>query len=195
MSKNILIVQAHPDADPRRLCRGLADAYAEAAVLAGHGVIRIDLATVAFPMLKSQREFVDGDLPEVLKPAWDAMLAADHLVLFFPLWLGGPPALLKAFLEQVMRPGFAFAYGEAGGFPKKLLRGRTARLVVTMGMPAVLYRFIYLSHGIAALRRGILHFVGIRPVRVSLLGMVESAGDARRAGWLDRMRRFGAAAL
>jgi putative NADPH-quinone reductase len=102
------------------------------------------------------------------------------------------PALLKAFLEQVMRPGTAFAYPDkGGGFTKTLLRGRSARVVVTMGMPSVLYRLWFLGHGIAGMRRSILHFVGISPVRETLFGMVAGASDATRAKWVRHMRGLG----
>ena len=102
------------------------------------------------------------------------------------------PALLKAFLEQVMRPGTAFAYPDkGGGFTKTLLRGRSARVVVTMGMPSVVYRLWFLGHGIAGMKRSILHFVGISPVRETLFGMVAGASDATRAKWIQQMRRMG----
>ena len=84
--------------------------------------------------------------------AQQAIAWAEHLVFFFPLWLGGMPALLKGFLERVARPGFAL--GEPGGLahlPQKLLAGRSARLVVTMGMPALAYRWIYRAHSLKAL--------------------------------------------
>ena len=61
-----------------------------------------------------------------------------------------------------------------------------------MGMPAFFYRLWFLSHGVAGMRRSILNLVGIRPVRDTLFGMVESAGPARRARWLARMRGLGA---
>jgi putative NADPH-quinone reductase len=100
------------------------------------------------------------------------------------------PALVKAFLEQVMRPGTAFAY-QSRGFPKKLLTGRSARLIVTMGMPAPAYRFFYLGHALRALKRNILNFVGIRPVRESLYGMVTEAKEDTRKAWLDEVRALG----
>ena len=115
----------------------------------------------------------------------------------FPLWLGTMPSLLKAFLEQTMRPGIAFAYpqGKGGGFATTLLKGRSARLVVTMGMPAFFYRFWYLGHGVSGMRRNILNFVGIKPVRETLFGAVEAANPARRKRWIERMRRLGECAL
>lgn len=191
MARRIVVIQGHPDPDPRRLCRALADAYAEAAQAAGHSVTRIDIAALDFPLLRTQDAFEHGAVPESLRPAQDAIVAAEHIVLVFPLWLGTMPALVKAFLEQVMRPGVAFAYQEKGN-PRLLLAGRSARLVVTMGMPAFVYRFWYFAHGLKGLERNILHFVGIRPVRETLFGMVGAASEAKRRSWLEQMRALGA---
>jgi len=109
----------------------------------------------------------------------------------FPLWLGTMPALVKAFLEQIMRPGVAFAYQEHG-FPKRLLAGKSARLVVTMGMPVLAYRWWFFGHGIKGLERSILRFAGIRPVRASMFGMIGTASERTRRNWLERMRALGA---
>src|SRR6202043_4262808 len=92
---------------------------------------------------KKKEKLSSGAPPAALKPAADAIVAADHIVLVFPLWLGTVPALVKAFLEQVIRPGVAFAYEKYGA--KKLLAGRSAHIVVTMGMPAWLYQNILLQ--------------------------------------------------
>lgn len=100
------------------------------------------------------------------------------------------PALLKAFFEQVFRPGFALAY-ESGRMPKKLLTGRTARVVVTMGMPAFIYRWYFGAHGLKGLTGGILSFSGIGPIKQNLIGMVEGMDGAKRARWLEKMRRLG----
>ena len=197
MSRRVLIIVGHPDPHPDRLCRRLAEAYAEGAGAAGHKLRRIDLATLDFPMLRTNDEFQHGPVPESLKPAADAIAWAEHIVFVFPLWLGTMPSLLKAFLEQTMRPGIAFAYPQSkgGGFAKTLLKGRSARLVVTMGMPAFFYRFWYLGHGVSGMRRNILNFVGIKPVRETLFGAVEAANPARRKRWIERMRRLGECAL
>jgi putative NADPH-quinone reductase len=193
MSRRILIIVGHPDSSPKRLCRALAEAYAEGARSAGHEVRQIDIATLDFPILRSMEEFADRPLPVTLEGAAQAIEDAEHLVFVFPLWLGTMPALLKAFLEQVMRPGIAFAYPEAGksGFASTLLKGRSARVVVTMGMPASFYRFWYLGHGVAGMRRNILNFVGISPVRETLFGMVEGASDTRRRTWISAMNTLG----
>lgn len=191
MPRNILIIQGHPDPAGGHLCHALADAYAQGARDAGHPVARIEIAGTDFPWLRTQEEFERGPLPESLKAAAEAITAAEHIVLIFPLWLGTMPAIVKAFLEQVMRPGVAFEY-QARGFPKKLLKGRSARVVVTMGMPPLFFRWFYFAHGIAGLKRNILSFVGLGPVRQTFYGM----GGAKGAGrWLDEMRALGKKAV
>lgn len=193
MPRTIAIIQGHPDPAGGRLCHALADAYADGAAKAGHAVHRVEIAQIDFPLLKTKEAFETGQLPVSLEPARKAIMAADHIVLVFPLWLGAQPAVVKGFLEQVMRPGVAFAYQEKA-MPKKLLAGKSTRVVVTMGMPAFVYRLFYRSHGLKALRRNILAFVGIGPVRETVIGLVEGqkADGVRR--WLDRMRALGAAA-
>jgi putative NADPH-quinone reductase len=103
------------------------------------------------------------------------------------------PALLKAFLEQAFRPGFAIGRGGAGSSWKKLLTGKSARVVVTMGMPALVYRWFFRAHSLKSLERNILGFVGIGPIRETLIGTVE-ASAASRERWLAKLRALGARA-
>jgi putative NADPH-quinone reductase len=132
MPRCVAIVQGHPDPSGKRFCHALADAYAEGAATSGNEIRRIEMAQLDFPILRTQEEFEQGDLPEMLVEARDGIVSAQHLVVIFPLWHGTMPGLLKGFLEQMMRPGVALEYRKHG-FPRGLLAGRSARLVVTMG--------------------------------------------------------------
>ncbi len=190
MARKIVIIQVHPDPGGWHLCRGLADAYASGAEAAGHAVRRIEIASLNFPILRTQEDFESGHIPPGLDAAAADIAWADHLVIVFPLWLGTQPALLKAFLEQVARPGVAFEYVK-DGFPRQLWKGKSARVVITMGMPALVYRWWFGAHGLRALERNILKFAGIKPVRESLFGGVGQASDIKRQEWLDTMRRYG----
>jgi putative NADPH-quinone reductase len=192
-AKRILLIQGHPDASAGHLCHALADAYAEGAIAAGHELRRVDVAKLDFPVLRSAAEWEKGALPPALAPVQADIEWARHLVVFFPLWLGDMPALLKAFLEQVARPGFAFHDDGNGGFGKKGLGGRSARLVVTMGMPALVYRFYFRAHSVKSLERNVLGFVGIAPVHETLIGLVDRLDEAGRRKWLDKLRALGRA--
>lgn len=186
----ILVIQGHPDPDTGRYCQALSRAYREGAGAAGHAVREVRLADLDFPLLRSKHDFDHGIPPEAIFAVQEDVRWASHLVIIFPLWLGDIPALLKGLLEQVFRPGFAMQPPAAGQGWKKLLKGRSARLVITMGMPAFVYRWYFGAHAEKLLRRNILGFVGIAPVRRSLIGMVEGS-PRRRERWLARMRELG----
>ncbi len=192
--QRILILQGHPDATAYHLNHALADAYAEGAERAGHEVRRIEVAALEFPLLRSKADWETGTLPASLQEAQDTIRWAGHIVVLFPLWLGDMPALLKGFLEQVARPGFAVGAAAAGSMPAKLLGGRSARVVVTMGMPAAVYRWYFRAHSVKALERNVLGFSGIAPIHTTFVGSVENLSAARRQQWLDRLVALGAAA-
>jgi putative NADPH-quinone reductase len=190
-NRRILIIQGHPDVTEDHLGHALAHAYAGAATAAGHQVRTATPAQLDFPLLRSQKEWEFGALPQALQKAQDDIAWAQHLLLFFPLWMGDMPALLKGFLEQVARPGFAFRREEGNPFGQKGLAGRSARVVVTMGMPALVYRFYFRAHSVKSLERNILGFVGISPVHETLVGQVDTLDEAGRAKWLATMARLG----
>ena len=192
--RRILLIQGHPDPAGGHFGHALADACADGAQAAGHSVRRVEIAQLDFPLLRSQAEWALGKLPPALQPAQDAIGWAGHLVIFFPLWLGDMPALVKAFFEQVLRPGFAFDAGQSGPLGHKRLGGRTARLVVTMGMPALAYRCYFRAHSVKALERNVLGFVGIAPVRETLIGGVEGLDEEARIRWCNKLGRLGARA-
>lgn len=171
---NILIIQGHPDPAGGHLCHVLADSYATGARAGGHEVRVQTVADKDISFMRSQAEFEDPALPEYAASAQRDVLWAQHIVIVFPLWLGGMPAILKAWMEQVFKADFAFEMGE-GGF-KRHLKGRSARLVVPMGAPVMAYRLIFGAFGTRLLRRSILGMAGIGPVRQTLIGAVDTLG-------------------
>jgi putative NADPH-quinone reductase len=190
MSKHILIIDGHPDTRDARLTHALAAAYAKGAQQEGHVVRQVAVGKLELPLLRCSEEFFDTAPSKAVVDVQQDIRWADHIVIFYPLWLGSMPARLKGFFEQVMRPGFAFDQGGGRGLPRKLLKGKSARIVVTMGMPALFYSLVYRAHSLKSLKRNILAFCGIGPVRDSVIGNVE--GNAvRRAAWLKKMEVFG----
>lgn len=194
MNKRVLLIQGHPDAAHAHLCGALEKAYEEGAVSAGHEVRHVRVAELNFSLLRSQDEWEHGALPASLQTAQDAIGWAQHIVFFFPLWLGDMPALLKGFLEQVARPGFAFkAAAGKNALATKGLKGRSARIVVTMGMPSLFYRWYFRSHSIKSMKRNILGFVGIAPVHDTLIGLAGNMDPAKAERALARMTALGRA--
>ena len=126
MTRRIAIIQGHPDASSAHLCHALAAAYEDSARAAGHEIRRIDVAAMDVAPLRSRLAWEkDSPSPPVLE-AQQTIHWAEHLVLFYPLWLGSMPALLKAFFELVFRPGFAVGRDQTAPVWQKRLHGRSA---------------------------------------------------------------------
>jgi putative NADPH-quinone reductase len=190
MPKHIAVIDGHPDPSAERFCHALAASYARGAEEAGHSTERIVLAEIDFPLLRSRADWEGSNVPGALRSAQEAIGRADHLAIIYPLWLGAAPALLKGFLEQVMRPGFAIRTG-ARTLKPGLLTGKSARIVVTMGMPGFVYRWYFGAHSLKSLERNILRFCGIAPIRRTLIGSVEGGGAPAHEKWLKTMQAFG----
>jgi putative NADPH-quinone reductase len=170
-------------------CDALAEAYRNGAVAAGHTVDVYATARLSFdPILHEGFAQVQPLEPD-LETAHRAIMAADHLVIVFPLWLGDMPAILKGFLERVLQPE-VLPGAQAGTFVTPL-KGKSARIIVTMGMPALVYRWWFRPHAVEILKRNILGFVGVKPVRSTVIGSVETIGDAGRKAWLTQVEDLG----
>ncbi len=190
MIKRIVIIQGHPDPMGNHFGHALAEAYLRSAQQAGHEVQVIEVAQLDFPILRTKQDFDNEKPVEVISHAQDIITWADHLVILYPLWLGSMPALLKAFLEQVFRSGFAFKL-EANSLPKKLLKGKSARIIVTMGMPVFVYRWYFGAHSLKSFERNILKFCGISPIKETLIGKVEIVNIEKRESWLEKLQSLG----
>ena len=191
MARRILVLQGHPTPGGGHFGNALAEAYIRGAMAGGHEVREIVVTELEFPILRSKAEWEEGPVPSAIQGAQAAIAWAEHLVLIYPLWLGTLPALFKAFLEQALRPGFALD-SRAGAFSKRL-RGKSARIVVTMGMPALVYRWYFGAHSLKNLERNILAFCGIAPIRETIVGSVETMGRAKGRRWIERLERLGRA--
>jgi putative NADPH-quinone reductase len=194
MTEQILILDGHPDPAHERLVHALALAYKEGAEQGGHRVHYTRLADLDFPVLRSPDDYAKEKPVAQIQSFQSTIEWATHIVILYPLWLGAMPALLKALLEQTLRPGFAFSTPTLGHAPLKLLQGKTARIVVTMGMPALLYRWYFRAHTLRNLQRNILGFVGFRRIRTTVIGSVGNLRSSRAAGLLEDMRALGRAA-
>jgi len=192
MPKSILIIDGHPDPDPDRYCHALCAAYERGAKSAGHRVKQLPLSQCDFPILRTRAEWENGEAVDAIQRAQVDIANANHLVFVYPLWLGDMPALLKGFFEQAFRPGFAIAPEHISLLPG-LLKRKSARVVVTMGMPAFVYRWFFFAHSLKSLERNILRFSGLHPVRHTLIGNIEGIQASARQNWLSVMEELGKA--
>lgn len=185
--ERIVVIVGHPRQNT--LCEALAAAYAVGARSAQHEVKIFPLGQMSFdPILHSGFETVQPLEPD-LQAAHDAILQATLLVFVFPLWLGDMPALMKGFFERVFQPDLAEP-SRKGKYPR-LLKGKRARILLTMGMPAFVFRWYFRAHALKLLERNILGFLGIAKVRSTLFGNVMGAGEAGRTRWLQKAAALG----
>jgi putative NADPH-quinone reductase len=192
LGKRILVINGHPDPRPERFCAALVDAYASGAVAQGHEVRRLVVGELDFPLIRTRGAFEESDPPACIQEAQQLLTWAEHLVLVHPLWMGSAPAYLKGFIEQTFRYGFAMPQpGE--GVPRGRLGGRSARIIVTMGMPGAAYAALFGGFGVRAMERSILRLAGIGPIRHSYIGQVESRVEVRKV-WLEKVMELGARA-
>ena len=193
--KHIVIIQGHPDPDGNRFCRSLANAYFKGAKAKGHEVKTIDIAQIKFPILRTQAEFMHGDVPKSIQRAQQLIQSAQHLFIIHPLWLGTMPAYLKAFLEQVFRPNFEAKDSTVVRPWERQISEKTAHIAITMGMPEMIYRAYFPAQGAKSVEGGILAFSGIKTIQQTLIGNVDSISDADRKQWLTKMELAGRSGL
>ncbi len=191
MSRNICIIDGHPDGDPYRLIHSLANAYAEGAVAAGHKVTRIKVSAMDFPLLDSIADF-ETPPPEPVLSERNKIAAADHVVILFPLWLGGMPAKLRGFFEQAARASFFLGLAKDGAhWPARMMEGKSAHTIITMGMPGLIYRFGMDAGSLKALERSVLGLSGFKPLKHTILGGMGDVSPERYAQLCEEMRAFG----
>lgn len=187
--KKILILNGHPGKEG--FCYELAKRYKKGAEASGSDVTLINLIDLEFdPVLKfgfGKETELEADLVYVQ----EEIKAAEHLVFVYPNWWATFPALLKGFIDRVFLPGFAFKYRENSPMWDKLLSGKSARMIVTMDSPKWYYSLILRNAGHNAMKKGILEFCGIKPVKITCFSQMRSANSQKRQKWLDEVEELG----
>ncbi|MFN4267000.1 MAG: NAD(P)H-dependent oxidoreductase [Aquabacterium sp.] len=188
MSQRILIIQAHPGTE--RFGHALSQAYAEGAQQTGHEVRLLPLNTLSFDPLLRQGYAQEQPLEPDLQRAQADILWAQEVVWVFPIWWGGMPALLKGFLDRTLQPGFAFRYEPGGKGLQALLKGRTAKAIITMDTPRWIDRWIYGSPALRQLKLPILRFCGIKLTHTMYCAPIIQSTPEQRAKWLASVKQL-----
>ncbi len=191
-AKKIFLLLGHPDKSG--LCGEFADAYEHAARDAGHTVTRMNIGEMQFdPILHKGYRAIQELEPDVLR-FQEAIKMSDHFVVIHPVWWVGMPAILKGLFDRAWLPGSEFRYiktkaGKRTIFWHRLMRGKTARIIIASGTAPWLVRLLP-GNVNAQLKWGILWFAGFS-VRTMWVGPSEGTPEARKARWLKRVSAFG----
>jgi NAD(P)H dehydrogenase (quinone) len=172
----------------------LAQAYLRGAQGGGHEAKMFVLASMTFDPILHEGYRRAQPLEADLAVARNAFRACDHAVFIFPLWCGDMPALMKGFFERVLQPDLLAIQAGGSKASWKVFKGKSARVIMTMGMPGWFYRWYFGAHALKLLKRNILEFIGIKPVRSTIYGMIEAAGVEKRTAWLHDVELLGRAA-
>lgn len=177
-----LIIVGH--SNPKSLSHYFADSLLESPKLQNKDNIRVlDLAKLEFdPILKFSSPVMQSLEPDLVK-AQEDILWSEHIILLFPIWWSSCPAILKGFFDRVLTPNFAFKYDETKLFPLKLLKGRSALLIVTSDSPAFYRKYVLNDPAVRAIKRDTLGFCGIKVESVSYFGPVRSASPSHINKW------------
>lgn len=185
---NVLVILGHP----RKTSYGgaLANAYKRGVEDSGNKVKMLVLADMQFEknvlVSSPEKQFLENDILY----AKECILWADHLVFVYPTWWGNVPALLKAFLDRIIMPGFAFNELQFDDYDKKLAP-RTAQLITTMDTPLFVYKYIYGSPGTKAMTNATLKFSGVSPVRKLHLSPIKHSDANQKEKWLRQVYHKG----
>lgn len=186
----ILILDGHPASGS--FCGALAEEYASNAKASGHEVRLRHLSATDFNPDFGVSRFKDAPpLEPDLQALWDDIVWCESFVIAHPLWWGGMPAKLKGFFDRVMLPGKAFQYVAGKPIPDKLLKGRTAEVLVTSDTPGWYFHWIYGAGIKKQTQKQILGFCGLKAKGYHLFSPIRGSQEQQRAKMLSRAGALG----
>lgn len=185
----VSIILGHPD--PNSFNRALARTAEATLRDLGVEVLFHDLQAEGFdPVLPAAELAREAVLPPLVARHCAEIVEADGLILVHPNWWGQPPAVMKGWVDRVLRPGVAYEFlpGDGGeGVPVGLLKPMTALVLNTTNTPAARELSVFGDPLERTWKDCILSFCGVRKVVRRSFGVVcTSNGDERKA-WLGEV--------
>tara|TARA_R110002049_G_scaffold13089_6_gene57444 strand:- start:4217 stop:4795 length:579 start_codon:yes stop_codon:yes gene_type:complete len=183
--KQVLIINGHPDKESFNYA--LSKAYLKGATNTNSILSQINISDLDFsPNLKfGYRKRIELE-PDLIS-AIDKIKKADHIVWVFPMWWYSYPALMKGFIDRTFLPGITFDVVKGNPFPKKLLKGKSARLIITADTPKWYNFFVMKRPAINQFKKGTLQFCGINSVKVTYISSIKDSNLAFREKWLKKV--------
>jgi NAD(P)H dehydrogenase (quinone) len=175
-------------------CHALANASAQICKDLGHDVRFHDLCAEGFdPLLKEAEllERVSSD-PQLERHCGE-IREADVIVLVHPNWWGQPPAILKGWVDRVLRSGVAYEFleGDGGeGVPRGLLKAKVAIVLNTSDTPMDREREVFGDPLETLWGRCILPYCGVGRMLRHTYGVVVNSQPGEREAWLDHAKKL-----
>jgi len=188
--ERILVINCHPNKNS--FCFAIAEAYKKGvSSSSGVEVKEIIIRDLKFnPNLEFGYEKRTTLEPDLLA-AWEKIKWAEHLVWIHPVWWGGLPAITKGFIDRLFLPGFVFQYRENSVWWDKLLKGKTAHIITTLDQPGWYYWLMFGRPSVNQLRKTVLEFCGVKPVKVTYIQPIRNSNIEFRSKWLNKIEIIG----
>jgi putative NADPH-quinone reductase len=186
------IILAHPD--PRSFNHAIARMAARTLREKGYTVRFHDLYRERFDPILNHTEIPgDARLPAIIRRHCREIAEVDGIVIVHPNWWGQPPAILKGWIDRVLRPGVAYRFEEGDngeGIPIGLLKAQKAVVFNTSNTPAQRERAVFKDPLETLWKRCIFELCGVRRFHRRIFGVVVTSTQAQRRRWLEDVQRI-----
>ena len=187
----ISVILAHPDSDSFN--HAIAQKAVEAIKANGHTVFFHDLYQEEFdPLLNREEIAKNAELPDVIKQHCEEIKVADGIVIVHPNWWGQPPAILKGWVDRVIRPGIAYEFleGDAGeGIPNGLLKASAALVFNTSNTESEREKNIFGDPLETIWKNCIFGLCGVTNFHRRMFTVVVTSTEAQRRSWLNKVKK------
>jgi putative NADPH-quinone reductase len=189
---NISIILAHPN--PESFNRAIANTAAETLRQNGHQVILHDLCQEQFPPLLPAAELqTKAKLDPVIAGHCREITRADGIIIVHPNWWGMPPAILKGWIDRVLRMGIAYRFvanDKGEGVAQGLLRAGTAVVFNTANTPDDREKELFGDPLETLWKKCVFDLCGVKNVQRRNFTVVITSTPEQRAGWLEEVRQI-----
>jgi NAD(P)H dehydrogenase (quinone) len=187
----ISVILAHPD--PKSFNHAIAQTAVEAIKANGHTVFFHDLYQEKFaPLLNSEEMAKDVVLPDAIKQHCEEITLVDGIVIVHPNWWGQPPAILKGWMDRVIRPGIAYEFreGDIGeGIPNGLLKARAALVFNTSNTESEREENVFGDPLETIWKNCVFGLCGVTNFHRRMFNIIVTSTEAQRKGWLNDIRK------
>lgn len=188
---NISVILAHPD--PESFNHAIAGAVVTALEENGHTVQYHDLYQEQFdPMLPADECPKDAELPANIAMHCREITSADGIVIVHPNWWGQPPAILKGWVDRVIRPGVAYEFieGDDGeGIPVGLLQARSALVFNTSNTASEREHNTFKDPLETIWKNCIFDLCGVTTFHRRMFNIIVVSTYEQRQAWLEEVRQ------
>ena len=185
----ISVILGHPNKDSFN--HAIANTVVETLLKNGYEVAFHDLYKENFDPVTTAQEIRRGaSLEKVVEEHCNEISEAEGIVIVHPNWWGQPPAILKGWVDRVLRPGIAYEFkeGDSGeGVPVGLLKAKTALVFNTGDTPEERELQIFGDPLEALWKKCIFDFCGVRTFYRKMFGVIVTSKLEERQNWLKEV--------